>query len=84
MTRAVAMVDDGFSPLSWEQVPPIRGRRPDVPERLAAALARMLAKDRAGRFVSAAGVVAALQPLAAGADLAGLSLTPPPRAIVAA
>jgi eukaryotic-like serine/threonine-protein kinase len=65
-------------------VPPIRGRRADVPDRLAAALERMLAKDRAGRFVSAAGVVAALQPFAAGADLAGLSLAPPHSAIVAA
>ncbi len=65
-------------------VPPIRGRRPDVPERLAAALERMLAKDRADRFVSAAGVVAALRPFVAGADLAGLSLVPPPSAIVAA
>ena len=65
-------------------VPPIRERRPDVPERLAAALERMLAKDRAGRFVTAAGVVAALQPFAAGADLAGLSQAPPPSASVAA
>jgi hypothetical protein len=65
-------------------VPPIRRRRPDVPERLAAVLERMLAKDRADRFVSAAGVVAALRPFAAGADLAGLSLAPPPSAIVAA
>jgi hypothetical protein len=65
-------------------VPPIRGRRADVPERLAAALERMLAKDRAGRFVSAAGVVAALQPFAAGADLAGLALAPLASAIVAA
>jgi serine/threonine protein kinase len=65
-------------------VPPIRGRRADVPARLAAALERMLAKDRTGRFVSAAGVVAALKPFAAGADLAGLSLAPPPSAIVAA
>jgi len=65
-------------------VPPIRGRRPDVPERLAAALERMLAKDRAGRFVSAAGVVAALQPFAAGADLAGLSLAPASSAMAAA
>jgi eukaryotic-like serine/threonine-protein kinase len=64
-------------------VPPIRGRRADVPERLAAALERMLAKDRTGRFVTAAGVVAALQPFAADADLAGLSL-PLPSAIVAA
>jgi eukaryotic-like serine/threonine-protein kinase len=65
-------------------VPPIRGRRADVPERLAAGLERMLAKDRADRFVSAAGVVAALRPFAAGADLAGLSLASPPNAIVAA
>jgi serine/threonine protein kinase len=65
-------------------VPPIRGRRPDVPERLAAALERMLAKDRVDRFVSAAGVVAALRPFAAGTDLAGLSLALPPSAIVAA
>ena len=65
-------------------VPPIRGRRPDVPERLAAALARMLAKDPTGRFVTAAGVVAALHPFAAGADLARLSLAPLPSAIIAA
>jgi serine/threonine protein kinase len=65
-------------------VPPIRERRADVPERLAAALERMLAKDRADRFVSAAGVVAALRPFAAGADLADLSLAPRPSAIVAA
>jgi eukaryotic-like serine/threonine-protein kinase len=54
-------------------VPPVQGRRPEVPERLAAVLERMLAKDPTRRFVSAAGVVAALQPFAAGADLAGLS-----------
>jgi serine/threonine protein kinase len=65
-------------------VPPIRRRRPEVPERLAAILGRMLAKDRRGRFVSAAGVVAALQPFAAGADLAGLSLASPPRAAIVA
>jgi serine/threonine protein kinase len=65
-------------------VPPLRGRRPEVPERLAAALERMLARDRAGRFASAAGVVAALQPLAAGADLAGLAPTTRPGAVVAA
>jgi eukaryotic-like serine/threonine-protein kinase len=65
-------------------VPPIRGRRPDIPERLAAALGRMLAKDRTDRFASAAGVVAALQPFAAGADLAGLLLADPASAVVAA
>ena len=53
--------------------PPIRGPRPDVPALLAAVLERMLAKDPSERFVSASGVVAALQPYAAGADLAGLS-----------
>jgi hypothetical protein len=44
----------------------------------------MLAKDPTGRFVSAAGVVAALQPFAAGADLAGLSPATSPSAVVAA
>jgi hypothetical protein len=44
----------------------------------------MLAKDRAGRFVSAAGAAAALLPFAAGTDLAGPSLTPPTSTIVAA
>jgi serine/threonine protein kinase len=54
-------------------VPPIRERRPDVPERLAAVLERMLAKDRTGRFASAARVAAALRPFAAGTELAALS-----------
>jgi serine/threonine protein kinase len=63
-------------------VPPIRGRRRNIPERLAAALERMLAKDRSGRFVSTADVVAALRPFAVGADLEGLAL--PPSAVVAA
>jgi hypothetical protein len=45
----------------------IRGRRADALERLAAALERMLAKYRADRYVSAAGVIAALRPFAAGA-----------------
>ena len=67
-----------------EPVPPIRGRRPEVPERLAAALERMLVKDRMDRFASPASVVAALQPFAAGADLKGLSLANSPRAVVAA
>src|SRR5262245_27120336 len=64
-----------------EPVPPIRGRRSEGPERLAATLERMLAKDRMGRFASPAGVVAALQPLAAGADLAGLLRAFPPAAV---
>ena len=53
-------------------VPPLRGR-PEVPERLAASVERMLAKDREERFSSSADVVAAVQPFAAGADLEGLS-----------
>jgi serine/threonine protein kinase len=65
-------------------VPPIRGRRPDVPERLAAALGRMVAKDPEGRFACPADVVAAVQPFAAGAELAGLSGPLPPRAVPAA
>ena len=54
-------------------VPPVRGRRPDVPEGLVVVLGRMLAKDPAGRFARPADVAAALQPFAAGAKLAGLS-----------
>jgi urea transport system substrate-binding protein len=52
--------------------PPIRQRRPDVPEQLATVLARMLAKDRAGRFATPAETVAALHPFAVGADLPSL------------
>ncbi len=58
------------------QVPPIREPRPEVPERLAGALGRMLAKDREGRFASPADVVRAVQPFAAGADLAVLAGAP--------
>jgi eukaryotic-like serine/threonine-protein kinase len=65
-------------------VPPIQERRPDVPERLAVALGRMLAKDRAGRFARPADVALAVQPFAAGAELAGLSQPLPRRAVPAA
>jgi serine/threonine protein kinase len=65
-------------------VPPIRERRPDVPERLAVALGRMLAKDRERRFACPADVVVAVQPLAAGAALARLSSAKAPRAMPAA
>ena len=54
-------------------VPLIRGRRPDVPERLAAALERMMAKDREERFACPGDVATAVQPFATGARLAGLS-----------
>ena len=52
--------------------PPIRQRRPDVPEQLAMVVARMLAKDRDGRFATPAEIVAALHPFAVGADLPSL------------
>jgi serine/threonine protein kinase len=58
-------------------VPPIRQPRPDVPERLASALGRMLAKDREGRFANPADVVRAVQPFAVGAELALLAGPPP-------
>jgi serine/threonine protein kinase len=54
-------------------VPPIQESRPDVHERLATTLGRMLTKDRAGRFASPAEVVRAVQPFAAGAKLAVLA-----------
>jgi serine/threonine protein kinase len=55
-------------------VPPIQERRPDVPEGLALTLGeRMLAKDREGRFASPADVARAVQPFAAGAELAVLA-----------
>jgi hypothetical protein len=63
--------------------PPLQGR-PEVPERLAAAEEWMVARDRAGRFASLAGVIAVLQPFAAGAASARLSLAIRPSAMVAA
>jgi hypothetical protein len=54
------------------RVPPLGERRPDVPGPLAAALERMLAKGREGRFATPAEAAAALGPFAAGADLPGL------------
>jgi serine/threonine protein kinase len=57
-------------------VPSIHESRPDVPERLANALGRMLAKDREGRFASLADVIRAVRPFAAGAELADLVEAP--------
>jgi serine/threonine protein kinase len=65
-------------------VPPLRARRPEVPERLAVTLGRMLAKDREGRFTRAADVVAAVRPFAASAELADLSRESPASAVPAA
>ena len=49
--------------------PPIRERRPDVPLPLAAALERMLDKERERRFSTPAEVIAVLGPFASDADL---------------
>jgi serine/threonine protein kinase len=65
-------------------VPQIRERRPDVPERLAVALGRMLAKNREGRFACPAAVVAPVQPIACRASLARLSSAKASRAVPAA
>jgi len=61
---------------SQSPVPPVRSRRPDVPEPLAAVLDRMLAKDPAARFATPAAVATALGPFVAGADLARLAGVP--------
>jgi hypothetical protein len=53
-------------------VPPVRGRRPEVPEALAAVLDRMLAKQPDQRFATPAEVAAALEPLARDSNLRGL------------
>jgi serine/threonine protein kinase len=55
-----------------EQPGPIRERRHDVPEELVAILARLMAKDPAQRYATAAAVADALQPLTAGHDLPSL------------
>lgn len=64
--------------------PPIREQRPEVPEALASALERMLAKDRNGRFASPIDVDATLQPISARANLVGLFPTRPRSAALAA
>jgi serine/threonine protein kinase len=64
--------------------PPIREQRPEVPEALASALERMLAKDRNARFVNPTDVIATLQPLSARAELVGLIPTRPLSAPLAA
>ena len=52
--------------------PPIREQRPDIPDQVAAALERMLAKDRNGRYATPAEGGAALLPFAKDASLPGL------------
>jgi tRNA A-37 threonylcarbamoyl transferase component Bud32 len=53
-------------------VPPIRDKRADVPEALAAVLERLLRKDPSARYAAPAEVARALEPFCAGADLVGL------------
>jgi hypothetical protein len=53
-------------------VPAVRATRADVPEELAALLARLLSKDPAGRPAAPAEVARALGPFCAGADPGGL------------
>jgi urea transport system substrate-binding protein len=67
--------------------PPIHHWRADVPKRLAAVVARMMAKDRDGRFPAPAEIAVALHPFAMGADLPGLlraegARLPPPATAV--
>jgi serine/threonine protein kinase len=55
-----------------EPVPPIRQRRPEVPEGVAAVLDRLLAKDPARRFQTPAEVASVLTSLAVGSRLPAL------------
>lgn len=52
---------------------PIGQLRPDVPETLAALVARLLSKDPAARFATPGELAQALAPFAGGADLPGLA-----------
>jgi formylglycine-generating enzyme required for sulfatase activity/Leucine-rich repeat (LRR) protein len=52
--------------------PPIRQLRPDVPEKLAAVLERMVAKDRDARYAKPSQVIDDLKSFCPGCDLAGL------------
>lgn len=58
--------------IAQKEPPSIRSKRPDVPEKLAAIIHRMLAKTPENRFSTPQEVVEALEPYCAGADLAAL------------
>lgn len=58
--------------LATEEAPSVRILRPDVPERLAAVIARMLSRQPRDRYATPADVASALQPFCAGADLSEL------------
>ena len=57
---------------AWRPPPALRARRPEVPEAVAAVVHRLLAKDPADRYPTAAQVAEALAPHAAKGDLLGL------------
>lgn len=50
-------------------IPPIRGRRSDIPEELSAVIEQMLAKDADDRFDNASELAEALEPFTAGCNL---------------
>lgn len=58
--------------IAQHEPPAIHTKRPEIPERLAAIVHRMLAKKPEQRFATPADVVQALAPFCAGADLAAL------------
>ncbi len=58
--------------IGHHEPPTIRGKRADIPEKLAAIVHRMLAKRPEQRFATPADVVQALAPFCLGADLAAL------------
>jgi serine/threonine protein kinase/putative intracellular protease/amidase len=62
---------------------PIRLRRPDVPEELAAILDKMLAKDPAGRYSTPQEVAEALKPLARSRSLAAAPVVARPPSVPA-
>jgi serine/threonine protein kinase len=59
-----------------QPVPTLAGQRPDAPDKLDQVLQRMLAKDPAARYPTAAAVAAALAPFTAGANPAALLRRP--------
>ena len=58
--------------LATEPAPSVRGRRPEVPEPLAAIIARMVSKQPQDRFATPAEVASALQPFRSSAELPAL------------